>query len=76
MTSRCEITPHRAGPEHVRELGVVVEPVRVPGGPVGVVAGRDPADDVVGLGCFVEELGSETTALEESEISPAGSRYT
>src|SRR6266516_1115356 len=58
-----EVAPHRRLAELLRELGEAQQPVRIPGGPVGIVAVRDPVDDVVRLGGLVQELGDPRGAL-------------
>ena len=51
-----EVAAHRLRAEQIGELGEVQQPVRVPGGPVRIVAVHDAVDDVVGLPRLMEEL--------------------
>ena len=52
-----EVAPYRRAAQQLRKLGVGEQPVGIPRCPVGIVAVRDPKDDVVRLGGLVQEIG-------------------
>src|SRR5215467_9016159 len=52
-----EFTPNWRGSQQLRQLRKMDEPVRVPGGPVGIHPVGDPVNLMMGLAGLVQEFG-------------------
>src|SRR5215469_12880052 len=65
-----EFTPNWRGSQQLRQLRKMDEPVRVPGGPVGIHPVCDPVNLMMGLAGLVQEFGDLRLGVTHGHTSP------